>query len=148
MSVKLWQLHLCSTCVLNGSDSCGVIRLLTSLLLSKTLWQVKAFKAVKGFIAAWGLWWWFFFVLSLNLGRWHPEPNYYTVVDAKLFLSKCKIKNSQLTRENFVNYPRAYTVRNLTSYLPQTKSVANGQLAKTRTVYNSNVLVNWYAKNQ
>ena len=44
MSVELRQLHLCINCVLSGSDSCGVIQLSISLVLSKALCQAEASK--------------------------------------------------------------------------------------------------------
>ena len=44
MNVELRQLHLCGMCVLSGSDSCGVMRLSKSLVLSKALCQAEALK--------------------------------------------------------------------------------------------------------
>ena len=44
MNVELLQLHLCSTCVLSGSESCEVIRLSISLVLFKALYYVEALK--------------------------------------------------------------------------------------------------------
>ena len=48
MSVKLRQLHMCSTCVLNDSESCWVIQ----ALLYKTK-ALKAVKAIQSYVRQW-----------------------------------------------------------------------------------------------